>query len=99
MARLFAHSDLLELAEYSDKPVVNGLTDYNHPCQVMADALTMKEVIGRVENTKVVYVGDGNNLTHSWLRLAAKIPMDFVCACPVRTYTTSCSRITKPLYV
>ena len=53
MARLFAHEDLLELAEFSSCPVVNGLTDYNHPCQIMADALTMKEVIGRVEDTKV----------------------------------------------
>ena len=53
MARLFAHEDLLELANYSSSPVVNGLTDYNHPCQIMADALTMQEVIGRVEDTKV----------------------------------------------
>ena len=53
MARLFAHEDLLELANYSSCPVVNGLTDYNHPCQIMADALTMQEVIGRVEDTKV----------------------------------------------
>ena len=52
MARLFAHEDLLELANYSSSPVVNGLTDYNHPCQIMADALTMQEVIGRVEDTK-----------------------------------------------
>ena len=53
MARLFGHHDLLELAEYSSVPIINGLTDYNHPCQIMADALTMNEVVGRVENTKV----------------------------------------------
>lgn len=53
MARLFAHEDILELAQYSDCPVVNGLTDYNHPCQIMADALTMWEELGRVEGTKV----------------------------------------------
>ena len=53
MARLFAHEDLLELAEYSTVPIINGLTDYNHPCQIMADALTMIETVGRVENTKV----------------------------------------------
>lgn len=82
MARLFAHSDLLELAEYSSSPVINGLTDYNHPCQIMADALTMQEVLGKVEGTKVVYVGDGNNITHSWLRLAAVLNFEFVCACP-----------------
>mmetsp|Transcript_18259 Transcript_18259/g.62025 ORF Transcript_18259/g.62025 Transcript_18259/m.62025 type:complete len:362 (+) Transcript_18259:94-1179(+) len=82
MARLFAHTDLLELAQFSTAPVINGLTDYNHPCQIMADVFTMQEVIGRVENTKVVYVGDGNNITHSWLRLAAVLPLNFVCACP-----------------
>jgi ornithine carbamoyltransferase len=83
MARLFAHEDILELAEHSDSPVINGLTDYNHPCQIMADIMTVEEHIGRYENLKIVYVGDGNNIVHSWLRLAAKFPMDFVCACPV----------------
>lgn len=53
MARLFAHEDLLELAEYSSVPIINGLTDYNHPCQIMADALTMIETVGRVDGTKV----------------------------------------------
>ncbi len=53
MARLFAHEDILELAQYSSSPVVNGLTDYNHPCQIMADALTMIEHKGRIEGTKV----------------------------------------------
>lgn len=82
MARLFAHEDILELAEFSSSPVINGLTDYNHPCQIMADILTVKEHIGRYEDVKVVYVGDGNNIVHSWLRLAAVFKMDFVCACP-----------------
>ena len=53
MARLFAHEDLLELADYSDVPVINGLTDYNHPCQIMADALTIIENIGKLEGLKV----------------------------------------------
>ncbi|KAL6911338.1 hypothetical protein ACP4OV_000143 [Aristida adscensionis] len=82
MARVFAHQDILDLAKYAPVPVINGLTDYNHPCQIMADALTMLEHIGRVENTKVVYVGDGNNIVHSWLLLAAVLPLHFVCACP-----------------
>jgi ornithine carbamoyltransferase len=82
MARLFAHSDLLELADYSTSPVVNGLTDYNHPCQIMADALTMLETVGRLDGTKVVYVGDGNNIAHSWIRLAARYAVDVVIACP-----------------
>lgn len=82
MARLFAHNDLLELAEVSAVPVINGLTDYNHPCQIMADALTVIETRGSMEGAKVVYVGDGNNIVHSWLELAARIPFSFVCCCP-----------------
>ncbi|AQL09704.1 Ornithine carbamoyltransferase, chloroplastic [Zea mays] len=82
MARVFAHQDILYLAKYASLPVINGLTDYNHPCQIMADALTMLEQIGRIENTKVVYVGDGNNIVHSWLLLADVLPFHFVCACP-----------------
>eukprot|EP00891_Asterochloris_glomerata_P000890 jgi/Astpho2/890/e_gw1.00016.159.1_t len=82
MARLFAHEDILELAEFSASPVVNGLTDYNHPCQIMADAMTIIEEMGTIEDKKVVYVGDGNNIVHSWIRLAAKFPFEFVCACP-----------------
>lgn len=82
MARVFAHQDILDLAKYATVPVVNGLTDYNHPCQIMADALTIIEYIGHLEGTKVVYVGDGNNIVHSWLLLASVIPFHFVCACP-----------------
>jgi ornithine carbamoyltransferase len=82
MARLFAHEDLLTLADYSDVPVINGLTDYNHPCQLMADALTMWEELGRLEGTKCTYVGDGNNMVHSWMRLAKMFDLDFTCACP-----------------
>ncbi|KAG2400641.1 Ornithine carbamoyltransferase [Vigna angularis] len=74
--------DILDLAKYATVPVINGLTDYNHPCQIMADALTMIEHIGRFEGTKVVYVGDGNNIVHSWLLMASVIPFHFVCACP-----------------
>jgi ornithine carbamoyltransferase len=62
--------------------VVNGLTDYNHPAQIMADIMTVREHLGRYEDVKIVYVGDGNNIVHSWLRLAARLRMEFVCACP-----------------
>ena len=82
MARLFAHKDILELAEYSSIPVINGLTDFNHPCQIVADALTVEEVLGPIEGKKIVYVGDGNNIVHSWLELACIVPFDFVCVCP-----------------
>ncbi|XP_065009650.1 ornithine carbamoyltransferase, chloroplastic-like [Musa acuminata AAA Group] len=82
MARVFAHQDILDLAKYSSVPVINGLTDYNHPCQIMADALTIVEHIGQLEGTKIVYIGDGNNIVHSWLLLASVVPFHFVCACP-----------------
>lgn len=84
MARLFGHSDLVELAEMAKVPVINGLTDYNHPCQIVADALTIMECCGdgRIQNKKVVYVGDGNNIVHSWLELAARVDFQFICCCP-----------------
>jgi len=82
MARLFDHSHILELAENSTIPVINGLTDYNHPCQVMSDIFTIWETRGSLDDLKVTYVGDGNNIVHSWLHLVQKFPMEFVCACP-----------------
>ncbi|KAI0565673.1 Aspartate/ornithine carbamoyltransferase [Gracilaria domingensis] len=82
MARLFAHNDILEMAEYASVPVINGLTDYNHPCQIVADALTILESRGSIDGAHVVYVGDGNNIVHSWFELAALLPIRFTCACP-----------------
>ena len=82
MARLFDHDHILELAEYSTIPVINGLTDYNHPCQIMTDIFTAWEHLEVIDNPKIVYMGDGNNIVHSWLQLAMKIPIDFVCCCP-----------------
>jgi len=82
MARLFDHKHILELAEHSTIPIVNGLTDYNHPCQIMADVFTVWEHLGSIENIKIVYMGDGNNIVHSWLHLAMRFPLNFVCCCP-----------------
>ena len=82
MARLFDHQHILELAEYSDSTVVNGLTDYNHPCQIMADILTVWEHRGNLDDMKITYMGDGNNIVHSWLQLVSKFPMHFVCCGP-----------------
>ena len=82
MARLFDHDHILELAEYSDIPVINGLTDYNHPCQILADIMTVWEHRGNLENLKITYLGDGNNIVHSWLQLACKLPLHFVCCNP-----------------
>ena len=82
MARLFDHAHILELAEYASVPVINALTDYNHPCQIMADIMTVQEHRGHLDDLKVVYIGDGNNIVNSWLNLAQRIPLHFVCACP-----------------
>jgi ornithine carbamoyltransferase len=82
MARLFDHAHVLELAQYASVPVINGLTDYNHPCQIMADILTVKENRGNLKELKIAYVGDGNNIVHSWLNLAHQLPMHLMVACP-----------------
>ena len=82
MARLFDHQHIIELAKYSDIPVINGLTDYNHPCQIICDILTIWEHKGSLDNLKICYMGDGNNIVHSWLQLASRLPMDFVCCGP-----------------
>ena len=82
MARLFDHAHIIELAEHATVPVINGLTDYNHPVQIMADILTIWEHREHLDDLKIVYVGDGNNVAHSWFRLAARLPFHFVCACP-----------------
>ena len=82
MARLFDHEHILELAKNSSVPVINGLTDFNHPCQIVADIFTILEHRKTLDDLKVTYVGDGNNIVHSWFELASIIPMEFVCACP-----------------
>lgn len=82
MIRTFAHLDVVEMAQWSDIPVINGLTDLEHPCQVMADLLTIKEKKDRLEGLKFVYVGDGNNMAHSLLDGGAKFGMHVVIACP-----------------
>ena len=82
MARLFDHQHILELAKNAYVPVVNGLTDFNHPCQIMADILTVLEHRKNLDDLKITYVGDGNNIVHSWLSLAMRIPFQFTIACP-----------------
>ncbi|NQV40968.1 MAG: ornithine carbamoyltransferase [Candidatus Marinimicrobia bacterium] len=82
MARLFKHEHMIEMAKYATVPVINGLTDYNHPCQIMADMLTIYEHHGQVEGQKVVFIGDGNNVCNSFLNFASVIPYHFVLAAP-----------------
>jgi ornithine carbamoyltransferase len=82
MARLFDHAHIVEMARYASVPVINGLTDFNHPCQIMCDMFTIQEHLGTLDDLKIVYVGDGNNVVHSWLNMARRLPFHFVCACP-----------------
>ncbi len=82
MARLFEHSHITELAEFSAAPVINGLTDYNHPCQIMTDTFTILEHRGSLNDLKVVYIGDGNNVANSWINFAAKVPIHLVVCSP-----------------
>ena len=82
MARVFAHSDVVELAHWSSIPVVNGLSDHSHPCQAMADALTIQERFGRQKGLNVAFVGDGNNVAVSLMQVCVKLGWNFTAACP-----------------
>ena len=82
MIRAIKHSDVEELAKHSDVPVINGLTDYEHPCQALADVLTIKEHLGDWEGKKICFVGDGNNVSNSLLLIAPLLGMDMSLACP-----------------
>ncbi|HEU4801188.1 MAG TPA: ornithine carbamoyltransferase [Gemmatimonadales bacterium] len=82
MIRTFAHSDVEELARYATIPVINGLTDFLHPCQILADLLTIKEHLGGWEEKVVAWVGDGNNMAHSWINAAGVLGFELRLACP-----------------
>jgi ornithine carbamoyltransferase len=82
MIRTFAQADVEELAAHASIPVINGLTDSSHPCQALADVMTIRERFGRFGGLKVVYLGDGNNVCASLMVACAKLGMDFVAATP-----------------
>jgi len=82
MARVFAHQTILDLAKYSKVPVINGLSDYSHPCQGLADLFTVYEKKGRLSGLKLAYVGDGNNVAHSLIYGCSKMGMTVVLGCP-----------------
>jgi ornithine carbamoyltransferase len=82
MIRTFEQSDVEELAEHSDAPVINGLTDYSHPCQALADLMTIRERLERLSGVRLAYLGDGNNVCISLMLGAARFGMRFVAACP-----------------
>lgn len=82
MIRTFAHQDVEELAKYADVPVINGLTDLLHPCQILADLLTVRQHLGDVGNKKYAWIGDGNNMANSWINAAYRFGFDLDIACP-----------------
>ncbi len=82
MARVFSHEHVLELAKWASIPVVNGLSDYNHPCQAMADALTIEEKFGKQKGLNVAFVGDGNNVAVSLMHVSTKLGWNFAIASP-----------------
>ena len=82
--RTFEHSAVTELAEFATVPVINALTDWSHPCQAMADALTISEHCGRIEGVKIAFIGDGNNVARSLAFACAKLDMKMIVASPAR---------------
>jgi ornithine carbamoyltransferase len=82
MARVFEHQHVLELAKWAEIPVINGLSDYNHPCQAAADALTIQENFGSLKGLEVTFIGDGNNVAVSLMHICAKLGANFTIANP-----------------
>jgi ornithine carbamoyltransferase len=82
VARLISHRDLVRMAEWAQGPVISAMTDVEHPCQVLADCLTVLEATGEVRGARVAYVGDGNNVCTSWLYAAAVLGVDLRVVCP-----------------
>jgi ornithine carbamoyltransferase len=83
LIRTHDHQEVVDLAEHATVPVINGLTDLNHPVQILADIFTIKEKFGKIENIKVAYVGDCNNVAYSWMTGASLMGMELAIACPL----------------
>ncbi len=82
MLRCHSHEKLLELAHNSEIPVINGLTEFSHPCQILADIMTFEENIGDISGKVIAWIGDGNNVAHSWMQAAALLGAEMRIACP-----------------
>jgi ornithine carbamoyltransferase len=82
MIRTFAHAEVEELARYATVPVINGLTDLLHPCQILADLLTVRQHLGGYEGKRIAWIGDGNNMANSWINAAYRLGFELVLACP-----------------
>lgn len=80
--RTFAQERLAELARHADIPVINGLTDTHHPCQVLSDLMTIEERFGKIEGLKIAWIGDGNNMANSWITAALRLDFELYLACP-----------------
>jgi ornithine carbamoyltransferase len=89
MIRTFSHKSVEELAQHADIPVINGLTDLYHPCQALADLMTIYEKKGKLEGLKLAYIGDGNNVAHSLMIACTKVGLDISLACPNGYYPDS----------
>lgn len=82
MIRTFAHQIVIDMAKYASIPIINGLTDYSHPCQAMADYFTVHEIKGTLKGLKLCFVGDGNNVAHSLMFAGARLGVNVTVACP-----------------
>src|SRR6266481_4868784 len=82
MIRTFDHAEVEELARFATIPVINGLTDLSHPCQVLADLFTVREALGSWEGKRIAWIGDGNNMANSWLEAAEVLGFELRLACP-----------------
>lgn len=82
MIRTYAHAEAEELSQYATVPVINGLTDFLHPCQVLADLLTIQQQLGGIDGRRVAWIGDGNNMANSWINAAYRLGFDLALACP-----------------
>jgi ornithine carbamoyltransferase len=82
MIRTYSHQEVEELARYASVPVINGLTDLLHPCQILADLLTVRQSLGGWEGKRIAWVGDGNNMANSWINAAYRLGFELVLACP-----------------
>jgi ornithine carbamoyltransferase len=98
MARTFAHQTIIELSEYASVPVINALSDYSHPCQAMADFLTIQEHLGKLKGLTIAYVGDGNNVTRSLAFGCAKLGMKLTVASP-KGYELDTASIEKAIAI
>ncbi|MBC8208198.1 MAG: ornithine carbamoyltransferase [Desulfobulbaceae bacterium] len=103
VVRTFGQNVVEELATYSDVPVINALTDLHHPCQILSDIMTVIEKKGAIEDLKIAWVGDGNNMANSWIQAASRLGFELILACPEgydpnpEILTTALAHASKPI--